>query len=302
MKRFACVLVVSLWASLLTFAELDVFIEINRLSDRVYVCNVDNHYYIPVIVSEAGLIVIDSTNYPTLALKVKTKIVEELGINNFRYLINTHHHHDHTCGNQVFDEATIIGHDSVPGEMRKFEENFQKFVDYRKNYYKKRDDLRTLTLLDELENHFHSTPPDKTFADVLRLELKDVSLILYHVGKDGEKTSLYNHSRSDIFVYFPEEKVLCTGDVYYKKEWLQSFPKGQDLEKFNGFFKYCLDNDYEVRTVVFGHEPVLQIDPVKPKKQFLLDISLGAEYAYAVFSLRDQIALDNHSHKKSYIK
>ena len=124
--------------------------------------------------------------------------------------------------------------------------------------------------MEELENHFHSKPPDKTFTDVLRLELKDVCLILYHVGKDGAKTSLYNHSRSDIFVYFPEEKVLCTGDVYYKKGWLQSFPKGHDLEKFNGFFKYCLENGYKVQKVIFGHDPV--------------------------------IALDNRSHEKSYIK
>ena len=257
MKKLASVFVITLCTILSPFSEVDIFIEINKLSDRVYVCKVDNHYYIPVIVSEVGLIIIDSTNYPTIASKIKAKIIEELGPSDFRYLINTHHHHDHTCGNQVFEEATIIGHAYVPDEMKRFVDGFQEFVDYRRNYYKNKGDKKTLSLLDELEKHYHSTPPEKTFFDMMTLKLKDMNIILFYVGRDGAKTSLYNHSRSDIFVYIPEEKVLCAGDVYYKKEWLQSFPKGQDLEKFNGFFKFCLDNGYEVQTVIFGHDPVL---------------------------------------------
>jgi len=141
--------------------------------------------------------------------------------------------------------------------MKKFADDFQEFIDYRKTYYGNKGDERTLSLLDELEKNFRPTPPEKTFADMLELELEDMTLILYHVGRDGAKTSLYNHSRSDIFVFIPEEKVLCTGDVYFKKEWLHSFPKGQDLEKFNGFFKFCRDNGYEVQAVIFGQDPLI---------------------------------------------
>lgn len=240
------------------FSDVDISIEIKKLSKRVYVCNVDNNsYYIPVIVSNEGLVVVDSSNYPTIAVKVKAKIVEELGRNDFKYLINTHHHHDHTCGNQVFAETTIIGQAHVPEDMKKFTDDFQEFIDYRKKYYGQKGDKRELELLDELEKNFKATPPEKTFTGMLILELEDMNIILYHVGKDGQETSLYNHTRSDIFIFIPEEKVLCTGDVYYKKEWLQSFPEGQDLEKFNGFFRYCLEKEFEVQTAIFGHDPTI---------------------------------------------
>lgn len=257
-KGTVIVFVVLLFNTLPTFADVDISIEIKKLSNCVYVCNVDNNkYFIPVIATKEGLVVVDSTNYPAIAAKVKAKIIEELGRNDFKYLINTHHHHDHTCGNQVFAETTIIGHAYVPEDMKKFTDNVQEFIDYRKGYYGKKGDKRELKLLDELEKNFKVSPPEKTFTDMLTLELGDMNIILYHIGKDGQKSSLYHHTRSDIFVFLPEEKVLCTGDVYYKKEWLQSLAKDKDLEKFNGFFRYCLDKGYEVQTVIFGHDPVI---------------------------------------------
>lgn len=258
LKGTAIFFVVLLVCTLPALADVDISIEIKKLSNCVYVCQVDdNKYYIPVIVSNEGLVIVDSTNYPSIAEKIKVRIGEELGRSDFKYLINTHHHHDHTNGNQVFAEIPIIGHAYVPEDMKKFTDGFQEFIANRKDYYGKKEDKKTLGLLDKLEKNFKATPPKKTFTETLTLDLDDMNIILYHVGKEGQETSLYSHTRSDVFIFIPEEKVLCTGDVYYKKEWLQTFPKGQDLEKFNGFFKYCIDKGYEVQTVIFGHDPVI---------------------------------------------
>lgn len=236
----------------------NIKIEICKLSGRVYVCHADNgQYNIPIFVSRKGLVVVDSTNYPLIAEKVKKKISEKLHRNDYIYLINTHHHHDHTCGNQVFSEATIIAHSHTLNDMKKFNSKFQSFVDSRKRMYQKRGDKKSLLLVEDMEKNFTLTLPDKTFDTKMTLDLEDLTIILYHVGKDGAKPSLYHHTRSDIFVYVPEEKVLCTGDVYYKKEWLHTFPQENDLEKFNGFFKYCIKNGYKINTVIFGHDPII---------------------------------------------
>ena len=237
-------------------ADATIPVEIRKLTDRVYVCDVAcGKYFIPVIVSEEGLIIVDSTMYLSYASQVRATIKEMLGRDDYKYLINTHYHWDHTCGNQVFSEATVIAHEFTLEDMKEFTDDFQGFIDRRKEIYGKKGDENTVRLHDELGKGFVATPPEKTFTDKMTLELKDMNIILYHTGIDGANPTLFNHTRSDIFIYIQDEKVLCVGDSYYKKEWLQTSPQGDDLELLNGVLKFAIKKGYEVEHVIFGHDP-----------------------------------------------
>jgi glyoxylase-like metal-dependent hydrolase (beta-lactamase superfamily II) len=236
-------------------------ISLAKVSGHVFVCSVEyvdlegshaDHF--PVIVANDGLIVVDTCMYPSIAAKVKAKIVKDLGRSDFLYLINTHHHWDHTCGNQTFSETTIIGHEFTPIDMKKFTgDNFRGFMDYRKDYYTKKGDALTLKLLAGLERDFVATPPTRTFADKEIMRLKGLTLVLYHVGRDGAAPSLYDHTRSDIFIYIPEDRVLCAGDVSFRKEWLGSMSADRAGGLFNGFLEFCRERGYGIEQVIFGH-------------------------------------------------
>jgi cyclase len=237
-------------------ADEKVPVEINKLTDRVYVCDVAaGKYFIPVIVSEEGLIIVDSTMYPSYAKQLRAKFKEKLGRDDYKYLINTHYHWDHTCGNQVFSDATVIAHEFTLEDMKKFTDDFQGFIDRRKEIFGKRGDENRVRLHDEHGKEFVATPPEKTFADKMKLELKDMNISLYHTGLEGAKPTLFNHTRSDIFIYIHDEKVLCVGDSYYKKEWLHTPPQGDDLELLNGFLKIAIQEGCEIEHVIFGHDP-----------------------------------------------
>lgn len=239
----------------------DLTVRLERITAHVYVCIVSglgqNNYY-PLIVTGAGMVVVDTPFYPSVAARVRKRIEEELGRNDFLYVINTHYHWDHTGGNQVFPEATVIGHVTTPIDMGRWTgQNFRAFIDRRKEFFRKKGDQKILAFLAELEQDFRATPPTRTFSDREILDLPDLEIILYHVGREGVKPSLYDHSRSDIFIYVPSERVLCAGDVSFDREWLDSWPAGAEVEFFNGFQAFCRGRDYRIDHVIFGHDPVL---------------------------------------------
>ncbi len=196
--------------------------------------------------------------YPSIAAALKTAIVKALGRSDFLYLINSHFHWDHTGGNQAFSEATIIGHAFTPMDMKKFTgDNFPAFLEERRKIIGNRNDPGELEQLDEMERNFLPAPPTECSDERKTLTLSDMTIVLYHVGKDGASPSLTNHTRSDIFIFVPEERVLCAAGVYFPKEWLTVLPPDQLAEKHNGFLAYVRAQKYQIEKVIFGHDPMI---------------------------------------------
>lgn len=104
-------------------------------------------------------------------------------------LINTHHHGDHTWGNGLYPEATIIGHELCRQETidtdLAIQPNFPG-VDF---------------------GHIDVTPAFTTFTDRLNVYVDDLKLELHFVGPA--------HTTNDIVVWVPERKLLFAGDVTF---------------------------------------------------------------------------------------
>lgn len=236
-------------------------VSMEKLTARVWLCTLQDPErrtldYYPLLESRDGLVLVDTPMYPSAARALKAQIIRELKRDDFILLINTHYHWDHTCGNQFFNETTIWGHEFTPMDMKRFSgENFPAFIASKRRHYEKKGDARTLALLAELEREFQATPPGRTFRDKERIRLSDLTLWLFHVGRDGAPPSLFNHSRSDIFVYVPEDGVLCAGDVHYRKEWLGGKPAELPFDLFNGFLRFCFEQGHRIEHVLFGHDP-----------------------------------------------
>lgn len=104
-------------------------------------------------------------------------------------LVNTHHHGDHTWGNALYPEATIIGHELCRTETIEtglsIQPNFPG-VDF---------------------GHIDVTPAFATFTDRLNLYVDDLKLELHFVGPA--------HTTNDSVVWLPERKILFAGDVTF---------------------------------------------------------------------------------------
>lgn len=108
-----------------------------------------------------------------------------------RTLINTHHHGDHTFGNYLFPEATVVGHERTRTEILAAgwppPDRIWDEVDW--------GDV-------QLE------PPFLTYTDEVTLYVDDLRCVVRHVGKAA-------HTTNDSVVWVPDRSVLFTGDLVF---------------------------------------------------------------------------------------
>ena len=106
-----------------------------------------------------------------------------------RTLVNTHHHGDHTHGNWLLPEATIIGHslcrDAVMQSGHAAKGLFPN-VDW---------------------GEIPITPPFVTFDDTLHVHVDDLAVELQFMGPA--------HTTNDIAAWVPERKLLFSGDLVF---------------------------------------------------------------------------------------
>jgi len=81
------------------------------LSEKVLIVWTGDHMQTIATVAlatEKGIVVIETSLIRAHDARIRQVIEKEFGRNDFKYLINTHYHHDHTCGNQIYSDATIV--------------------------------------------------------------------------------------------------------------------------------------------------------------------------------------------------
>jgi cyclase len=195
------------------------------------------------IVGNDYVVVVDSLATVGLTQRFKDEI-RKVTDKPVRYLINTHHHGDHTYGNHVFAGATIISHDACHREL----------TDTR---------IMDSALLNAIFPEFDftgiaATPADITFNEglTLRVDGREVRSLYFGPG----------HTVDDIIVYLPHERIIFAGDFIF----LYSTPLGME-GSFAGWLKN-LDAMAKLgaRTYVPGHGPVCGPEGLKLCRDYLV--------------------------------
>jgi len=110
-----------------------------------------------------------------------------------RWVINTHHHWDHTFGNQVFPEAALWGLERTAEVMRTQGEAMRAQVKAMAPDHA--DTLDQVVI----------TPPRLTFATTATLTFGGTVVEMRHLGR--------GHTDNDIVISLPERNVLFAGDL-----------------------------------------------------------------------------------------
>jgi len=195
------------------------------------------------IVGNDYVVVVDSLATVGLTRKFKDEI-RKITNKPIRYLINTHHHGDHTYGNHVFEGATIISHDYCRREL--IEQGI-------------RDPELMNTIFPEFDfRGIAVTPADITFDKNLTLHMEEREVRLLHFGP--------GHTAGDIIVYLPQESIIFAGDFIF----LYSTPLGME-GSFAGWLKN-LDamEGLGAQTYVPGHGPVCGADGLNLCRDYLV--------------------------------
>jgi glyoxylase-like metal-dependent hydrolase (beta-lactamase superfamily II) len=122
-------------------------------------------------------------------------------------LVNTHANADHTWGNQLVRDAEIIASKGCAEEFDHFTPEFFREMMGR---------TKETGVLGEFLEHCFSpfdvtgvelTPPTTIFSDEKTIKVGDRTVHLYNVGPA--------HTRGDILVHLPEDRLVFTGDVLF---------------------------------------------------------------------------------------
>jgi glyoxylase-like metal-dependent hydrolase (beta-lactamase superfamily II) len=264
-----------------------------RLSDRVLLAWVGDAMQtirVVAISTERGIVVIEANLIRSFDVRIRRAIEKEFGRSDIRYLINTHFHHDHTCGNQVYADAAIIGHRTVPDGMKSelTGEGLAKLLDsfesMRGEFEKRRDAaaqdsrdrqffgegvIMARMAMDELREGFRPTYPSLLFDDRMTLYMGDLTIELYAVGG--------THTPSDIMIFIPEEKLVCIGDMipdrmlpYLRKEgpW--------DMDAILGNWGRIVESGREIKTVNMAHSDMrVSVETFREQYRYLKTVWEG---------------------------
>jgi glyoxylase-like metal-dependent hydrolase (beta-lactamase superfamily II) len=203
------------------------------------------------VVTSDGVVVIDSPQLPTVAVAMREEIVKKGPI---RFLINTEHHMDHIFGNHFFAGlCPVIGHDHILDYFWTDVRGVDPYA-YSVDIVKK-DDPKGMALM-PTEKDYAVNGPSILFNDRMTLHVGDHVFELIHTP---------GHTRGQIAVYVPKEKVIFVGDTIFCEcqTWFHSADPDAWLWSLD--FLKTLDADH----IIPGHGPICTKDYIPKQGAFI---------------------------------
>jgi len=178
-------------------------------------------------------VVIDSTLFPSTATTFRKSLETQIK-SPIRKLVLTHYHADHVFGNQVFKDCEIISSIQL---LQRMEEQARTF-ELRDSDIKERPELAELKRVE-------MTFPTTTFERVI--SLRDDGFVV-------EITRVGGHTEGSSFVYFPQERILFSGDLIFAKEFPWAGDETCNPEEWMSALK--LFKELDVEKIMPGHGPI----------------------------------------------
>lgn len=157
------------------------------------------------------------------------KTLEALGVDDVRYVANTHWHQNHVGGNDRFSEtAVVLGPENLRARLQ--------------------SDQRLEFLV---EATFPALPepywPSVTFDDAVSLHFNGERIEIVHVR---------GHTDSDAIVIWPESAVAATGDLWTPRGWIApDIDTGGSLARVESALARLIETLPANVTIVPGHGP-----------------------------------------------
>jgi cyclase len=237
------------------------------------------------IVGDESVLVVDTFFTPVAAEELIASIGAETK-QPIKYAVNTHYHLDHTGGNQVFAARSIpiIGHDNLvlwqttknrrflpaPDELQKRKADVVKQLsETPADQTDKRAQLeRSIKRFDVLAS-IKLTNPTVTFSS---------GMVHLHLPREVVLFSLPGHTGGDVLAYLPDENVVFTGDM----GWRKTLPNLVDATVKDWITSLdTLLQKYPTAKFVPGHGEVASADDMRDFRGYLSDLQTRVQKAIA---------------------
>lgn len=179
--------------------------------------------------------------------------IKSLNDGPIKYLINTHHHGDHTGGNSTLAEngTTIFSHKNVR----------KRLIDADKSSSKKQRDFKL---------------PIITFSEDMTFYYNEEQIMVFHVHQA--------HTDGDALVYFSKSNVIHTGDIFFngKYPYIDLTNGGSVRGVINALNKVIMIADEETK-IIPGHGALASVKEVNYTINMINDLW---DQVYAQYKLQ----------------
>ena len=226
-----------------------------ELTKRIYVETRYPGTNVGLIVSERGLVMVDSPYMPKDALDFR-KQIQEIGGGEVIYLINTDHHGDHVACGGFFTQNIVLQERSLdPLEVSRLMtiERTGQVLEDEDASTELKDTIRLMEL----------PRPHIVFSDRISFNMGDLTIQVVHTG---------GHTVGTSYVFVPEEKAVFCGDNVVSGR----FPyMGQGTYRtWANALKQILALDAEM--IIPGHETPCDKETVQQLLKFMEDLEASA--------------------------
>jgi glyoxylase-like metal-dependent hydrolase (beta-lactamase superfamily II) len=205
-----------------------------------------------------------------------------------QYLINTHHHGDHTGGNEVFRQfAVIIAQDNVRKRMLASPADILQYYPGYLEEAKKKGDAEDIQSLETAIAWAKKVKVEEIAAPVVTFD----SELRIHAG--GETIGIWHtppaHTDGDSVVYFEKANVLHMGDVFFHR--VIPFVDAKHGGSVTG---YLTAIDAVIARVpanvviIPGHGEVTDLAELRAFRAFIADVLAAAKAARAAGQSKEQ--------------
>jgi glyoxylase-like metal-dependent hydrolase (beta-lactamase superfamily II) len=260
---------------------------------------------------------IDTEMTPHIMAPIKQVIEDKFQRKDWIYVINTHAHMHHAGGNCLFKDAQIVGHDNLAADMQwiidiqkdqqekqqRLERLDRMLEDYKSQIAQARQNKRRAPRLQgamrfyellrrDVEAGFEVVKPGITFSDQYTLDLGDLQLELVYFGK--------GHSLSDILIYIPQEGVLVTGAVCYRRlPRIYDKSELKDVQRYIDVLGSFLADDITIKHLVPSHSHLLTRNDLKHVHDYYQTMLQGIRRSQQMGQTLEQ-AQENFTVKKKF--
>ena len=207
-----------------------------------------------VIVGEQGVILVDTGSTDEIGRHL-AKTIAKITPKPVTHIINTHHHGDHVLGNIAFPGAEILSSEQCKSLVEKTGEEWIQIMESM------------------VGRKFPNTRPVPASVTFKEDSSSDRSL-------QGVKMLLWvphgSHTPGDMMVYLPDDKVLIGGDVLVNT----TVPVLRDGFVRNWIAALARVQDFDARTIVPGHGPLMTKADVARLHRLLAGFYAGVEAGY----------------------
>jgi glyoxylase-like metal-dependent hydrolase (beta-lactamase superfamily II) len=240
-----------LWTAYTQFGNQPAKLNTIKLKDDLYVIHND---YVPgnttaLITNEGVLLVDDKFEIDHANIMAELKKITDKPV---KYVINTHHHGDHSGGNaqlQQMNAIVVASQEARANMVTGNQPGLPNFV---------------------IERHAHIYIGGKNVA-------------LYHYGRA--------HTNGDLVVLFVQDRVLAAGDMYTKGDdvpELIDYSGGGSATEWPGTLRSALQLDFD--TVVPGHGPIATKQEMEQYRQSTIRLVSRVREMNRAKKTKDEIA------------